>query len=505
MFRASLIAAASLVVTCTVAGGIDSSASAHDGPFHATTDDSIVAKPTTIQEGIGRVHHEISTKSEIAQAFYDQGLAHLHSYRWVEAARSFHQALRAEPGLAMAELGLARALEGLKDDTAADHALARARKASENAPKRERDYIEAFARKRAALDADSADREAAAVAYTDALDALIAADSADAEAWILRGHASEGPWGRGQGGDESSIPFYEGALRATPRHFGAHHYLAHTYENLDRPRDAVKHAKIFAESAPRVPHARHMYAHTLPRVGDWGTAVDEFEAANRLEEEFAKNEGLPPSHDWHRVHNLTLLGLAYLRTGKAKQAETTLREAFETEIPDPLVQSWHSTWPEYLLVQQRPEAALEAAQELGRRASPMLQVIRLALEGEARLDLGDPQAAAVASGATRKRIVKLQEETKNHPHGEALVWVATEYANVLDARRALHANPDAQWLNFVGQVGDQIAADPTFDGWGVGWLRLRRLERDARTHGHEAVAARLLEQSRRQTETGNAK
>lgn len=505
MLRVPLIALALVLVAVP--------ARAHGGKFAATADAAVVAKPTTLQEGVGRVHQKVSTESEEAQAFYDQGLAHLHSYRWVEAARSFHQALRADPNLAMAELGLARALEGMKDEAAADAALERARAATDGKTGRERQYVEAYTKKRAALAADPAAREAAALAYTKALDALIAADESDAEAWTLRGNASEGPWGRGQGGDESSIPFYEGALRAAEGHFGAHHYLAHTYENLDRAEEAVKHAKIFAESAPRVPHARHMYAHTLPRVGDWKTAVAELEAANRLEEEFAKSEGLPPSHDWHRVHNLTLLGLAYLRIGDEKKADATLQEAFETEIPDPLVQSWHSTWPEYLLVQKRPQEALEAARTLGRRESPMLQVIGLALEGEAQLDMGDPQAAAAASGATRQRIIKLQEETVGHPHGEALVWVATEYANVLDARRALHANPDAQWLTFVGQVGDQIAADPTFDGWGVGWLRLQRLERDARMNGHDAVASRLQQQSERaasrssgtrQTEAGNA-
>ncbi len=479
-----------LLIVCLV---LTTAAPAHadSGSFAAKVDESFVTKPTTIQEGIGRVHQRVSTESTDAQALYDQGLAHLHSYRWIEAARSFHAALRLDPQLAMARLGLARAFEGLKDEDAADHAAQEAHAASGAASDREQQYIAAYALKRKAVRAQSVDREAAVRAYQNALDALTAADESDAEAWLLRGNATEGAAGRGQGGDETSLAFYQAALRAKPGHFAAHHYLAHTYENLGRPPDAVRHAKSYVDASPNVPHARHMYAHTLPRVGRWADAVAELEAADRLEEGFAKRDGLPPSHDWHRVHNLTVLGLAYLRVGRDDDAEKTLKEAFDTPIPDPLVQSWHSAWPEYLLVQDRPSEALEAARTLSARASPMLQVIGAALEGEALLDQGDPGGAARASETTRARLAKLQEEVASHPRGAALVWVATEYANVLDSRRALHANADPQWLTFVAQVSDQIAADPTFDGWGVGWLRLRRLERDARTTNREGLAAQL--------------
>ncbi len=493
-----------LAVAC-LALSLASSAYGHGDPFSAKADESVATKPTTILEGIGQVHQKVSTESKEAQAFYDQGLAHLHSYRWIEAARSFHAALRLDPKLAMAQLGLARAYEGLKDEEAADEALKHAQAALDGAPEREKQYVAAYALKRKALRAAAADREAASGAYQKALDALIESDPSDAEAWTLRGNATEGPWGRGQGGGEPSLPFYEGALQAVPGHFGAHHYLAHSYENLDRANEAVQHAKIYAETSPNVPHARHMYAHTLPRVGQWNDAITELEAANRLEEEFAKREGLPPSHDWHRVHNLTVLGLAYLRVGRDEGAEKTLRAAFDTPIPDPMAQSWHSTWPEFLLLQNRPEDALEVTRQLSARPSPMLAVIATALEGEALLDQGDLNGAAAASAEARKQIAQLQTDTAAHPHGEAIVWVASDYANVLDARRALHAKANPQWLSFVEQISDQIAADSTFDGWGVGWLRLRRLERDARTNGREELAARLQKHLNRVPESPDAK
>ncbi len=49
-----------------------------------------------------------------AAACYDQGVAYLASFEWLLAARSFNEALRHDPNLALAELGLARAHLGLE-------------------------------------------------------------------------------------------------------------------------------------------------------------------------------------------------------------------------------------------------------------------------------------------------------------------------------------------------------------------------------------------------------
>lgn len=72
----------------------------------AAVPDELVARPVTIRRDIGQAHDGVSTTSAQAQAFYDQGLAYLHSHVWIEAARSFNQALRLDPSLAMGHLGM---------------------------------------------------------------------------------------------------------------------------------------------------------------------------------------------------------------------------------------------------------------------------------------------------------------------------------------------------------------------------------------------------------------
>src|SRR5580692_3710630 len=75
----------------------------------------ILERPLPLRTGIGTSHEPVTTASPQAQAYFDQGLAYLHSYVWIEAARSFNQALRQDPSMAMAYVGLSDAYIGLLD------------------------------------------------------------------------------------------------------------------------------------------------------------------------------------------------------------------------------------------------------------------------------------------------------------------------------------------------------------------------------------------------------
>src|SRR6185503_11875106 len=75
----------------------------------------LLSRAVPLRTGIGNSHEEVTTTSKEAQAFYDQGLNYLESYVWIEAARSFHQALRLDPDLGMAYLGLSYVESGLEN------------------------------------------------------------------------------------------------------------------------------------------------------------------------------------------------------------------------------------------------------------------------------------------------------------------------------------------------------------------------------------------------------
>src|ERR1700681_2248919 len=86
----------------------------------------LLERPVTIRTGIGTVHDGVTTSSMDAQKFYDQGLAYLHHYNWIEASRSFNQTLRLDPKLALAYIGLSYAYAGVNQPGAARSALERA-------------------------------------------------------------------------------------------------------------------------------------------------------------------------------------------------------------------------------------------------------------------------------------------------------------------------------------------------------------------------------------------
>ncbi len=88
----------------------------------------LLERPVTLRTGIGAVHDDAGTKNAEAQRFYDQGLAYLHNYVWIEAARSFHQALRLDSQLALAHVGLSYAYIELNQSAQATQAITTAQK-----------------------------------------------------------------------------------------------------------------------------------------------------------------------------------------------------------------------------------------------------------------------------------------------------------------------------------------------------------------------------------------
>lgn len=288
----------------------------------------ILVRPVEIRTGIGRVSHPTSAKSTEAQAFYEQGLAYLHSYQWLEAARSFNQAIRFEHDFPLAWTGLSRAYSGLEDPKLAREAHAKALTFTNVTP-REARWLDVRTKQLDAMEAErSTKADDAYFEYIKALNAAIEGDPADAELWTQRGNAEEpgGAYGRGQRGTASSIAFYERAIALVPGHFGAHHYLIHTYEQIGIFDKALEHGKVYADAASDVPHALHMYAHDLMKLGRTAEAIDVFGRANRIELAYYEREKIARDYDWHHTHNLALLALSHRHEGNLDEAERLLRD-----------------------------------------------------------------------------------------------------------------------------------------------------------------------------------
>ena len=323
----------------------------------------ILQRSVPLREGIGKINDPVTTSSAEARAFYNQGLAYLHSYVWIEAARSCNQAVRSDPKLAMAYICLSRAYSGLEDQAAAQTALQSARSLAGNVSQREQLRIALRAQQLEAInDIQSASKHDA---YKKAIDEALTKYPEDTELWLLRGNAEEPTAaGRGQRGFIGAIAYYQAVLAIAPDNPAAEHYLVHAYESIGHPEEAVKHGAIYARLCPAVAHAQHMYGHDLRIVGRIDESIAQFRKADAIEKAYYDSEKIPARYDWHRIHNLDLMAESYEFKGQIKEAEDLLREFFSLPANDGLWASYQGDWPRFLLSHGRYEEAEAAAHEM---------------------------------------------------------------------------------------------------------------------------------------------
>jgi tetratricopeptide (TPR) repeat protein len=435
----------------------------------------VAARPTTIKTGIGSAHDGVATTSPEAQRFYDQGLAYLHSYVWLEAARSFNQALRIDPKLAVAHAGLSIAYTELNAPALAREALARAQ--AMPAPPHDRRHVDLRALQMAA-EASPQDAPKLA-AYRTALDAALKAFPGDEELWLDRGLAASGdPAERGQGSVAESIPFYQKALALAPAHFAAHHYLTHAFENSGRPDDALAEGATYAKMAPGVAHARHMHGHDLRRVGRVDEAIAEFEAADRAAEAYFAAEQIPVEYDWHYQHNLDLLATSYQYVGRMARAEALMQRSFA--IPSTLVvQEFNKReWPAFLIARGRAADALDAAAKMASHPSPVVSAAGHVAAGHARLALGQFQAAADEANAALRQL--------RGAEGGGLVATPLQ---LLQGEFFLRTGQKDKGRTMLQEAVKKLRLAPGPDAWSQTLFTIEAIARAARDVGDWDVAA----------------
>ena len=454
-----------------------------------TVEPALLDRPIALRKDIGAVHQKVTTSSPDAQAYYDQGLTLLHHYSFIDATRSFRQALRSDPECAMCWMGLARAEQGLERQDATAAAIAKAQALAPKASTREQTFIALRAQQIEAQNAPRAEESEKHAAYKKALDKALASYPDDAELWILRGNAEEpGAWGRGQFGGSASIAFYETALVRSPGHLGADHYLVHSFENIAHHAEAAEHGKIYAATSPGVAHAQHMYGHVLPRLGRWEEALAQFKKADAIEEAYAKAENLRPGDDWHHQHNLQLLGYTYLRLQRIDDAERTFQRAFDTPSRLPYRGTPQASLAEFYLLRGQPDEALRVAKALQvDTRTPAARVVGAVVEGEALLAKGQAEAAQHAAQRAKQSLETAKAGLTHEVR--YLDWLVAPYIEQLDTEIALHGKDPADAEASIRKVANDLSQNPRFDAWGEGLFRLDRMAADARRAGRTQLAA----------------
>ncbi len=316
------------LVLCLV--GSSFMAAAQDHAMHAP------AHAVTLVNGLGDLHHPVSTHNAEAQKFFDQGLRFIYAFNHDEAARSFQHAAELDPKLAMAYWGVAEAVGPNYNDPADPdrfkHAHEAAQKAvdlSSGASSSEKAYIEAMA-KRFPADANS-DLKKAAEEYRDAMRQVSKEfpDDLDAATLFAESGMNLHPWGlwhqdgTPQEGTEEIVATLESVIRRDPNHLGAIHYYIHSVEASNNPERALAGANKLATLAPGAGHIVHMPAHVYIRTGDYEAAVKSNEQAAEVDRAYIKSSGAqgiyPMMYYSHNLHFVATCGAMNGRYAEARK------------------------------------------------------------------------------------------------------------------------------------------------------------------------------------------
>ncbi|NML39564.1 hypothetical protein HHL17_20350 [Chitinophaga sp. G-6-1-13] len=233
--------------------------------------------------GLAGISFKISTGSQEAQDYFNQGMMLAYGFNHAEAARSFYEATRLDSTCAMAFWGYAYVLgpnynAGMEDDNfeRAYAAAVKAKSLSAACTQKEKALIGALAA-RYAMPAP-ADRKPLDIAYAVAMKkvydqfpvdpdmgALYAEALMDLHPWDLYEKKTKKP----RAWTPELTAVLEHLIKANPRHPGAHHFYIHAMEASATPEKAWASARLLDTLVPGSGHLAHMPSHIYINTGDY--------------------------------------------------------------------------------------------------------------------------------------------------------------------------------------------------------------------------------------------
>lgn len=320
--------------------------------------------------GLGDFHRPISTNSQSAQAYFDQGMRLLWAFNHDEATRSSAKAAELDPQCAMCYWGVSLTvgpnynLPMMAQPRAAVawEALQQAEKHAGSAAPVEQALIDALAQRyHGPQPLDTSNEGPVLVAYAQAMKTVAERfpDDADVQTMTAEAMMNIHAWklwtldGAPAPETEGIVAILEGVLAKEPRHPGANHYYIHAVEASPDPGKAI----AAAERLPGMMPATLDDSAGLNRIKDVlavavlvaraGIALaqsKEDEAIGTLREAAAKEDRLAYSEpaDWFfPVRHI--LGAALIKAGRGAEAETVYQ--------DDLTRHPNNGWPLFGLAQ----------------------------------------------------------------------------------------------------------------------------------------------------------
>ena len=303
------------------------------------------ARGAQLFDNMGNFHRKVTTNSDDAQRYFDQGMRFLWAFNHDESTRSFAKAAELDSQCAMCYWGVALTvgpnynMPFMAEPRAkvAWEALQQAQKYAPQSTPVEQALISALAeRYRGPQPLDPSNDEPVLTAYAQAMGDVAKRFPADLDVQIMYAESMMNlhawklwtPDGKPMPGTKEIVATLESVLQRDPQHPGANHYYIHTMEASPHPEKALAAAERLRGMMPGAGHLQHMPAHIMQRVGryeDASIANREGIAADRAY--LAKTN--PPDYYavYYVAHNYQFLAYSAAMEGRKTEALEAAREA----------------------------------------------------------------------------------------------------------------------------------------------------------------------------------
>ena len=349
-----------------------------------------------LMPGTGDVRFPVTTKNELAQNFFTQGVGQLHGFWYFEAERSFRQVAALDAECAMAYWGMAMANVNNQKRAANFMKVAVTKKGA--ASRREQVWIDAWAAYFSESKKEQGERRSALVK---AMEEVIYEFPEDLEAKAFLVYQL---WDNSQHG--SPLPsrlavdaLAQQVLAAHPAH-PIHHYLIHLWNVGESDKRAVAAAARCGPAAPAIAHMWHMPGHTYSKLRRSADAAWQQEAAARVDHTYMAAARIMPEQIHNYAHNNEWLVKTLAHVGRAEDAVELAKNMIELPRLDAGRSQAHNLGRERLVeTLVRFEkwdtlSALEGSIYLAPDAKPELEAKRLAALGVAWFSLGKTDEGA---------------------------------------------------------------------------------------------------------------
>ncbi len=343
------------LLTASALASASAGAQMPDSHTPPATPDSLAgwARGAQLFDGLGTFHRKITTRSPLAQRYFDQGMRFVWAFNHDEATRSFAKAATIDPTCASCYWGVALTLGPNYNMPMMSSARGRVgweavRKAEANARRAtpvERALIAAVAKRyRGNGEVDPSNSKPLLGAYVEAMKQVAAKypNDLDVQTMYAEGLMNTNPWklwnadGTQNPGTQQVLDALQYVLKRDPRHPGANHYYIHAIEASPHPEQALPSAEALNGMMPSAGHLEHMPAHILQRVGRYEAAAEANRKGAAADLAYLKETAPPDYYPMYLIHNFQFLGSAAGMEGRRAETIAALKEA-RAHIPDQLL------------------------------------------------------------------------------------------------------------------------------------------------------------------------